>query len=69
MRVVLIGLSNASTRRVRHHSAPIPCTGTLAENQVRLSFQEPRLRVAPGQVVSLYVGQECLGGGVVLEHQ
>lgn len=56
--------------RVRHHSAPIPCTGTATDkHQVQICFQEPRLRIAPGQVVSLYVGEECLGGGIVLNHQ
>ena len=28
-------------------------------------FEEPRQRVAPGQVVAFYDGDECLGGGIV----
>ncbi|MBP7929768.1 MAG: tRNA 2-thiouridine(34) synthase MnmA [Acidimicrobiia bacterium] len=28
-------------------------------------FEEPRQRVAPGQIVAFYDGDECLGGGIV----
>jgi len=45
--------------QVRAHGVPHP--GTLTGNLVR--FVEPVARVAPGQVVALYDGDELVGGG------
>jgi tRNA-uridine 2-sulfurtransferase len=48
--------------QVRAHGAPIP--GSLHGARVR--FNRPQPRVASGQVVALYDGDELLGGGIAV---
>jgi tRNA-uridine 2-sulfurtransferase len=48
--------------QVRAHGTPIP--GSLDGMSVR--FDRPQQRVAPGQVVALYDGDELLGGGIAV---
>jgi tRNA-uridine 2-sulfurtransferase len=48
--------------QVRAHGAPTP--GSLEGTTVR--FAEAQPRVAPGQVVALYDGDELLGGGIAV---
>ena len=48
--------------QVRAHGTPQP--GGLVGSGVR--FERPQPRVAPGQVVALYDGDELLGGGIAV---
>jgi tRNA-specific 2-thiouridylase len=52
---------HALDAQVRAHGDPIPAT--LVDDVVH--FASPQPRVAPGQVVALYDGDELLGGGLV----
>ncbi|MFZ2804242.1 MAG: tRNA 2-thiouridine(34) synthase MnmA [Patescibacteria group bacterium] len=44
-----------------------PGRGNPAPTEIVLSFHSPVKAIAPGQSAVLYVGDECLGGGVILE--
>jgi len=46
--------------QVRAHGTP--CAGSLVED--RVEFVDPTPKVAPGQIVALYEGDELVGGGV-----
>lgn len=46
--------------QVRAHAEPVP--GRLVEDGVE--FAQPQPRVAPGQVVALYRGDDVVGGGI-----
>jgi tRNA-uridine 2-sulfurtransferase len=48
--------------QVRAHGTPTP--GSLDGTTVR--FARPQSRVAPGQIVALYDGDELLGGGIAV---
>lgn len=37
------------------------------DGDLRVTFDSPQLAVAPGQTMVLYVGEECLGGGMIKE--
>jgi len=48
------------------HGAPLPATVAIVGiDAVRVVLDEPQRRVAPGQSVVLYEGDEVLGGGIV----
>jgi len=54
--------------RIRHRQAPAPCrVRLLPGREVEVSFESPQRAPAPGQYVVFYRGDECLGGGVILE--
>ncbi|HMS24150.1 MAG TPA: tRNA 2-thiouridine(34) synthase MnmA [Acidimicrobiia bacterium] len=36
------------------------------ESPELLSFSQPRMRIAPGQTAACYIGDECVGSGIVL---
>ena len=46
------------------HGAPRPATVVTAGNTVAVRFAAPERRVAPGQSVVLYDGDEVVGGGI-----
>ena len=50
--------------KIRYNSPAAPATAeVLADNRLRVTFDEPRHGVAPGQAVVLYDGPRVLGGG------
>lgn len=54
--------------KVRYRQRDQHCTVyPLAGGQIRVDFDTPQRAVTPGQYVVLYAGDECLGGGVILE--
>jgi tRNA-uridine 2-sulfurtransferase len=48
------------------HGAPRPAEVRLTDGEVEVRFAEPHRRVAVGQSVVLYEGDEVVGGGVAL---
>lgn len=50
--------------KIRYNAAPVPATVTpLADNRLRVQFDEPVSAVSPGQAVVCYDGERVLGGG------
>jgi tRNA-specific 2-thiouridylase len=62
--VVAVAASPAGRRdltaQTRAHGVPVPCRF----DGVTVAFATPQPRVAAGQVVALYAGDELLGGGI-----
>ena len=52
--------------RGRHRGRLIPCRAQFDGKKALLLLSEPIRRIAPGQSVCLYVGEELACGGVVL---
>ncbi|WP_320407825.1 aminomethyltransferase beta-barrel domain-containing protein, partial [Klebsiella grimontii] len=43
-----------------------PCTVTaLDEDRIEVRFDEPIAAVTPGQSAVFYLGEVCLGGGII----
>ena len=53
--------------RLRYRSSLVPARIEGNGEGVRVVFQDPQPRVAPGQAVVFYSGDEVLGGGIVAE--
>lgn len=53
--------------RVRYREILAWCTVQLHEDMLIVEFDEPQLAVAPGQVLALYQGDLCLGGGEIFK--
>ncbi len=54
--------------RLRHTGALVPCTVRYAGEQPTLEFDEPIMRIAPGQSAVLYDGRRVCGGGFIAKH-
>jgi tRNA-specific 2-thiouridylase len=58
------------TAKVRYRQADQECTVSKDEQgQYHVVFKEPQRAVTPGQSVVFYVGETCLGGGVIEQTQ
>ncbi len=54
--------------RMRHRQATTPCiVSDSGRDEIEVQFMEPQRCPAPGQFVVFYAGEECLGGGAILE--
>ncbi len=54
--------------RIRSHGEEVACVAEpLGDERVRIEFRTPQRAVAPGQSAVLYVGDEVLGGGRIVE--
>ncbi|WNJ94907.1 tRNA 2-thiouridine(34) synthase MnmA [Vibrio ruber] len=54
------------TVKTRYRQADIPCTIIPANNgKLKVIFDEPQIAVTPGQSAVFYLGDVCLGGGVI----
>ncbi len=54
--------------RIRHRQSPTLCrVHSVAGGQVEVTFDRAQRTPTPGQYLVLYRGEECLGGGVILE--
>jgi tRNA-specific 2-thiouridylase len=53
------------TAMARYRQPLQPCTINGMDGQIEVHFEQPQRAVAPGQSVVFYVGEECLGGGVI----
>jgi tRNA-specific 2-thiouridylase len=53
--------------QVRYRQRPEPCTVTLQGARIQAEFDRPQRAVAPGQFLVLYEGEECIGGGEILD--
>ena len=54
------------TGMVRYNQKPMPGTAHIeSPDTVRMVFDESRFAPAPGQVLTLYNGDEVIGGGII----
>ncbi|MFA7236515.1 MAG: tRNA 2-thiouridine(34) synthase MnmA [Phycisphaeraceae bacterium] len=49
--------------KIRYNAAPVPAVAQLIGEQLRVTFDQPQLAVAPGQAVVCYDEDRVLGGG------
>jgi len=53
--------------QVRYRQTAIAAKASISLGQVDILFEKPVKAIAPGQSAVLYVGEECVGGGVIIE--
>ena len=67
--IIAVGKLDRPTRlraKIRYRAAEQPATvEQLAEDKLRIEFDEPQRAVTPGQSVVLYDGNYVVGGGVI----
>ncbi len=51
--------------KTRYRQPDQACTVTIANDQLKVMFDEPQRAITPGQSVVFYQGDTCLGGGVI----
>ena len=55
--------------KVRYRQPDQACTVHRDEHAYRVEFEQPQRAVTPGQSVVFYLGEQCLGGGVIEQTQ
>ncbi|MCA9381833.1 tRNA 2-thiouridine(34) synthase MnmA, partial [Candidatus Dojkabacteria bacterium] len=50
---------------VRYNQKPVEATLEESREGVKIRFSQPVRAIAPGQSAVVYVGDECIGGGVI----
>lgn len=56
------------TVKTRYRQEDIPCEiQPIDDNTIRVIFDEPQIAVTPGQSAVFYLGEVCLGGGIIEE--
>ncbi len=65
--IVPVGIQNFESLRVkiRHGAAMHDCKIQMAGKRIQVQLAEPIHGIAPGQFAVFYLGEECLGGGVI----
>lgn len=54
------------TVKTRYRQADIPCEiQPLDDDTIKVIFDEPQIAVTPGQSAVFYLGEVCLGGGII----
>lgn len=54
------------TVKTRYRQQDIPCTiFPIDDENIRVMFDEPQIAVTPGQSAVFYLGDVCLGGGII----
>ena len=52
--------------KCRYRQPDQECTLTeLADGRIEVSFKEPQRAITPGQSAVFYIGEQCLGGGII----
>jgi tRNA-specific 2-thiouridylase len=60
----------AAECKIRYQARPVPCTlFPLSNGDVEVRFGEPVRDRTPGQGAVFYVGDHCLGGGIIAREQ
>ena len=53
--------------KVRYSAKPAPCTVSLEDNRIKVTFDEPQRAITPGQAVVFYDGETVVGGATIIQ--